>query len=122
MHARVGELVDGVLDVRAVHPTSHVLESRVWVAFLQERSRVEQARPGHPSRIDRVAKRREIRELAAEIEHGGDPCGQEERRGPTVRPEHVHVHVGEPGNHEAPTRVDDLRAFGRRRLRRRTDA
>src|SRR3989442_7639658 len=36
-------------------------------------------------------------------EHGGDAGGEEQRRSPAVRPEHVDVHVGEAGNYEPST-------------------
>jgi len=41
---------------------------------------------------------------------------------PVIRAEHVDVHVGEAGNHEAPAAVDDLRTFGCRRVVRGTGA
>src|ERR671919_796629 len=107
---------------RAADAAAHVRESSVGFALLQERPGVEQAWPKRGSRIDRVPKRREVRELAAEIEDGRDTCGQEQWSVPAVRPEHVDVHVGEAGNQEAPASVDDLRTLGRRALRRRTDA
>jgi hypothetical protein len=119
--AGVGEVVDDVLDVPGLDAARHVRESGVRLAFLQEWAGVEQARPGRRTRVDRATQCREIRELAAEIEDGGDAGGEEQRRVPAIRPEHVDVHVGEAGNHEAATAVDDLRAFGRWRLRRRTD-
>jgi hypothetical protein len=84
VHSRIGQRVDLGLRARGVEPPAETGEARVRVAFLQHRPGEEDARAGPGSRFDRLSVRRDVVELAAEIEHGGDPGGKEQLGMPLV--------------------------------------
>jgi len=122
VHARVRERVDLGFGARRIEPTAEASESRVHLAFLQHRPGKKDSRAGPGSRFDDRAIPRNVAELTAEVEHGGDAGGEEELRVPLVRGVHVHVHVHEPRCEELVPSVDDRRAGRDRRGPRETDA
>ena len=114
---RVREGVDLGLRSLRIEPPAEPGEARVRIALLQHRSGEEdpRARPG--SRLDHPAVRRDVVELATEIEHRGDAGGEEQLGMPLVRRVDVYVHVDEAGSEELASGVDHRRAGWDRRRR-----
>ncbi len=112
IHTGVGQRVDLGFGSRRIEATTETGEPRVRIAFLEHRSGEEDAWAGPSARVDGGAVRRDVVELAAEIQHGGDAGGQEELRMPFFGRVDVHVHVDEPGDHELAPAVDHRGALG----------
>src|SRR5262249_5307735 len=116
--ARVGQGVHLGLGALRIKATAEAGEAPVHLAFLEHRSGEEDPRTGSSSGVDQTAIGRDVAELTAEVEHGGNPGGEEELGVPFLGRVDVDVHVDEPGDHELVPAVDPL-DFGRHGCRRR---